>query len=307
MTRRGLTLTFAISLAVLPGVGTARAEVCTSMPSGTYRTDGVYGQIPQVKLGGSRTIDNVLQLDAPDQASAVFQLQIVSVQQQTPGPSPSARLSVDGGPAHGFSFTWQPPRMAGTLGSWISNEVQFGGLSQGRHVLHETLSMPVGSPNGVYELGAMVALGPCSRITPTKLGGVSFSFTGGAPATAPGPATGGTTSKPTARATATATPAPSRKPTASPTPEPSPSTDAPSPSPTPSADPTPTAEPSPTPSPTPTSSPSPSAVALAVTPVSHSSSGLPWALGALGALVAGVGLAVGAVVVRSRRRTPDSV
>lgn len=295
MTRRGLALAFAIPLSVLPGADVAHAEVCTSMATGTYRTDGVYGQIPQVRMGGSRTVDNVLTLDAPDQASAVFQLQIVSVDQQTPGPAPSARLSVDGGPAHGFSFTWQPPRIAGTMGSWVSNEVQFGGLSRGRHVLHETLSMPVGSPNGVYELGAMVALGPCSMITVSKLGGVSFSFTGGSPAQAATPAPGGTTRKPTPRATPTAMPTSSPQATASPTPVPSPTTEAPSPTPTPSASPTPV----PSPTPTVTPPPSPTPVTLAVTPVGHSGSGLPWALGAL---VAVAGLGAGGVFVVRRRR-----
>ncbi|WP_405019019.1 hypothetical protein OHV05_20780 [Kitasatospora sp. NBC_00070] len=299
MTRRGLALAFAIPLSVLPGAGVAHAEVCTSMATGTYRTDGVYGQVPQVRMGGSRTVDNVLTLDAPDQGSAVWQLQIVSVDQQTPGPAPSARLSVDGGPAHGFSFTWQPPRMAGTMGSWVSDEVRFGGLSRGRHVLHETLSMPVGSPNGVYELSAMAALGPCSMITVSKLGGVSFSFTGGSPAQPATPAPAGTTRKPTPRATPTAKPASPPQATTSPTPPPSPTPEEPSPAPTPT--PTPSASPTPEPSPTPTvtPTPSPTPVTLAATPAGHSGSGLPWALGAL---VAVAGLGAGGVLVVRRRR-----
>ncbi|MCX4749864.1 hypothetical protein OG455_30850 [Kitasatospora sp. NBC_01287] len=309
--------------------GQAHADVCTTMATGTYSIDGVYGPIPNVRAGGSHTTDNMLHLDAPDQASAEYDMMIIPTQQQggyTPGPAPSVQLSVDGGPSHSFSFTWQLAPQSGDLGTWNSGRVAFGGLSRGDHVLHETLSMPAGSPDGVYELEAEAYLGPCAMITPTKLGTVSDYFTGGNPAQAPAPTPGGgTTRTPSPRATATttgtpepspratATPKPSLRATAKPSPratttaaaaaapEPSPTTDPPSPSasPTPSASPSPIASPTPSPSPTPTTVKSPTVVQLAATPAAHSSPALPWVVGVLGVLAA---LAAGGAFALRRRR-----
>ncbi|GAA1269496.1 hypothetical protein GCM10009665_67470 [Kitasatospora nipponensis] len=321
MTRRGLTLALAISLSAATGSGLAHADTCQTMATGSYTIDGVYGQIPNVRMGGSRTIDNTLHLNAPDQGSAGFEMTVIPTSQQggyTPGPAPSVRLSVDGGPSHSFSFSWRPG-LAGNLSTWNSDRVEFGGLSRGDHVLHETLSMPAGTPDGTYELGAEAYLGPCAMISPTKLGPVSYWFTGGDPAHTPTPAPGGgTTRKPsppataspssTRRATATATPRPSSQATATSAPEPDPLTDSPSPSPSPS--PAVSDSPSPSPSPTPSSSPTPSpvdsptaagsptAVPLAASPAAHGSSALPWLLGTL--LVAAI--AVGGVLALRRRR-----
>lgn len=265
------------------------------MATGTYRIDGVYGQIPDVRMGGSRTIDNRLHLDAPDQGATAYEMTVIPTQQQggyTPGPAPSVQLSVDGGPVHRFSFTWRPALQSGNLGTWNSNRVEFGGLSRGDHVLHETLSMPAGSPDGVYELGAEAYMeGPCAMVTGTKMGGVSYWFTSGNPAQASAPAPGGSaTRKPSPRATATGTPEPSATSV--------------SPSPSPSDVPSPSASPMPSPSPTPSAVDSPSAagsptaVPLAATPAAHNSS-VPWVLGALVAVAA---LAAGGVLALRRRR-----
>ncbi|WP_033826143.1 hypothetical protein [Kitasatospora sp. MBT63] len=315
MTRRGLILALAIPLSTVTGAGVAHADVCTTMTSGTYRIDGVYGAVPKVRTGGSRQTDNTLHLDAPDQSATAFEVMVIPTRQQggyTPGPAPSVQLSVDGGPAHRFSFTWKPALQSGNLGTWNSNRVEFGGLTRGDHVLHETLSMPVGSPDGVYELGAyLYPEGPCSMVTGTKMGGVSFEFTGGGPAQAPTPAPGGaTTRKPDPRPTATRTSAPRTTPTGTPVPQPAadPASPVPSeapPSPTPEApSPSASAVPSATPSPAPTPTDRPAAVPLAATPAAHGSPVLPWALGTSAVLAAAT--AGGVLAVRRRRATPGA-
>ncbi|WP_371493646.1 hypothetical protein OG871_01260 [Kitasatospora sp. NBC_00374] len=309
MTRRGLILALAIPLSQVTGAGVAHADVCTTMTSGTYRIDGVYGAVPKVRTGGSRETDNTLHLDAPDQSATAFEVAVVPTRQQggyTPGPAPSVQLSVDGGPAHRFSFTWKPALQPGNLGTWNSNRVEFGGLTRGDHVLHETLSMPAGSPDGVYELGAyLYPEGPCSMVTGTKMGGVSFEFTGGSPAQAPTPAPGGaTTRKPEPRTTAATTPVPRTTQTGTPVPQPAADPPSPVPSEAPSS-PAPEA-PAPsanaTPSAAPTAPDRPTAVPLAATPAAHGSPVLPWALGTSALLAAAT---AGGVLALRRRRATD--
>ncbi|WP_431676504.1 hypothetical protein [Kitasatospora sp. KL5] len=305
MTRRGLTLALAISLCSATGAGVAHADGCTTGTPGTYRIDGVFGGVPQVRMGGSLTIDNKLHLDAPDQGTSAFEVMVIPVRQQggyTPGRAPSVSLSVDGGPSHRFSLTWRPATRSGDLGTWISNRVEFGGLSRGVHVLHENLSVPVGSPNGIYELGAYAFMeGPCGMVTGTRMGHVSYEFTGGTPARATAPASGGsTTGRPSPRATATGTPEP--VPTAK-SPFPVPSGSLPS-SPSTASSPSPQTTWTPSPSPTPPLADSPAVVPLTATPAANGSSALPWMLGALVALAASV--AGGTLALRRRRAVGDT-
>ncbi|MEU2629686.1 hypothetical protein [Kitasatospora sp. NPDC007106] len=303
MTRRGLTLALAMSLCAATGAGVAHADGCTPEAGGTYKIDGVTGSVPKVRMGNSLTIDNRMHLDAPDQSSSAFETMVIPVRQQggyTPGRPPTVSLSVDGGPSHRFSFTWRPATRPGDLGTWVSTRVEFGRLTRGVHVLHETLSMPVGSPDGLYELGAYAYMdGPCGMVRGTTMGSVSYEFTGGTPAREPSRATGGgATDTPSPRVSTSRTPgaagtpgSPSQAPSGSPSPS------APS-SPSVSAPPSPGGSPMSSPSPTPPVAASPAVVPLATTPAANGSSALPWVIGLLAALAA---VAVGGVLALRRR------
>ncbi|GAA5024364.1 hypothetical protein [Kitasatospora paranensis] len=296
MTRRSLTLALAISLCSVVGAGAAHADGCPAAGPGTYRIDGVTGTVPKVRMGGSLTIDNRMHLDAPDQSAAAFETMVVPVRQTggyTPGRAPSVSLSVDGGPSHHFSFTWRPGGQGGNLGTWISNRVQFGSISRGDHVLHETLSMPPGSPDDLYELGAYAYMdGPCGMVTGTRMGSVTYEFTGGAPAHTPTPAAptrAGASDTPSPRTAATGTPQPVTSVNASSGPS------ALSGVPSPGVSGTPAGSPAPSES----ESDSPAAVPLSATPVANGGSALPWGLGALAASAA---LSIGGAVALRRRR-----
>ncbi|WP_035848469.1 hypothetical protein [Kitasatospora azatica] len=305
MNRPALMLALAIALPA--GAGVAHADstpqpVCTSMTSGTWKIDGVYGQIPTTSFGGSATVDTQIHLDGPDQSATSYSVRVVPSPQQAgfaPGPTPTVHLSVDGS-SHGFAPNWTPPYVAGTLGSWNSGFVEFGALSRGTHTVHATVSVPAGNQDGVYELVLDARMEqPCTQVHESAGGSLSYYFTGGKPAPAPVPA-------PTSAAPATRKPS-ARPSSAEATPEPAPSTDAPSPS----ASPSPSESASPTPSPTPTPSASaapspadsPSAVPLAATPVAHGSSALPWVAGTVVLLAA---LAAGAVLLLRRRRAAET-
>ncbi|MFD0526603.1 hypothetical protein ACFQ1I_04005 [Kitasatospora arboriphila] len=167
-------------------------------------------------------------------------------------------------------------------------------------MLHETLSMPVGSPDGLYELGAYAYMdGPCGMVRGTTMGSVSYEFTGGTPAREPSRATGGgATDTPSPRVSTSRTPGAAGTPgSPSPAPSGSPSPSAPS-SPSVSAPPSPGGSPMSSPSPTPPVAASPAVVPLATTPAANGSSALPWVIGLLAALAA---VAVGGVLALRRR------
>jgi hypothetical protein len=303
--RRGLTLALAISLCSVAGAGVAHADGCTAGEPGTYSIDGVSGGVPKVRMGGSLTINNRMHVDAPDQSAAAFEAMVVPVRQTggyTPGRAPSASLSVDGGPSHHFSFSRRPGGGGGNLGTWISNRVEFGAVSRGDHVLHETLSMPLGSPDDLYELGVYAFMdGPCGMVTGTRTGVVTYDFTGGTPAHTPAPAMpprAGASATPGPRTAATGTPQPAmaaNTPSAAPSGPSAPSASVSGVSGVPS----PGASGTPAGSPTPSVVDAPAVVPLSATPVAKGGSALPWVLGLLAAMAA---LSVGGTVALRRRR-----